>query len=75
MTDPPLLSISRLGYGLEIMGALGDNQKLGFDWNAQQHYLGVVLGYASSSRGSMRLEPAFVLSSESDHFMLRWGVA
>lgn len=75
MTDPPLLSMSRLGYGLEIIGALGDDQKFGFHWNAQQHYVGVVLGYALSSRLSVHLEPAFGLSSESDPFMLRMGVA
>lgn len=75
MTDPPLLSMSRLGYGLELIGALGNDQKFGFDWNAQQHYFGVVLGYAISSDCSMRLEPAFGLSGESDPFMLRLGVA
>jgi len=75
MTSPPLFSMRRLGYGLEIIGALGDGQKFGFNWNAQQQYLGVVLGYAISSNWSMRLEPAFGLSSESDHFMLRLGVA
>jgi hypothetical protein len=75
MTATPLLSIRRLGYGLEIIGALGDDQRFGFDWNAQQHYLGAVLAHAIASRWSMRLEPAFGLSSESDHFMLRLGVA
>lgn len=75
MTAPPALSMSRLGYGLEMTGALGDEHRFGFDWNAQQHYLGAVLTYAISSRWSMRLEPAFGLSDVSDHFMLRMGVA
>src|SRR5450759_3047608 len=74
MTEPPVLSLSRLGYGLEMIGALGDNQRFGFDWNAQQHYLGPVLTYAISSRWSVRLEPAFGLSDISDPFMLRMGV-
>jgi len=75
MTDPPALSVSRLGYGLEMIGALGDDQRFGFDWNAQQHYLGAVFTYAISSRWSLRLEPAFGLSDVSDPFMLRGGVA
>jgi hypothetical protein len=73
--SPPALSMSRLGYGLEMFGALGDNQRFGFHWNAQQHYLGPVLTYAMSSRWSVRLEPAFGLSDVSDPFMLRTGVA
>ena len=75
MNEPPLLSMSRLGYGLEMIGALGDNQRFGFYWNEQQHYLGAVLSYAISSRWSVRLEPAFGLSDVSDPFMLRAGVA
>lgn len=74
MTAPPAPFMSRMGYGLEMAGALGDNQRFGFDWNAQQHYLGVVLTYAVSSRSSARLEPAFGLSDVSDPFMLRTGV-
>jgi hypothetical protein len=71
MSAPPALSTSRLGYGLEIIGALGDNQRFGFYWNSQQHYLGPVLTYAISSRSSLRLEPAFGLSNVSDRFVLR----
>jgi hypothetical protein len=74
MSAPPALSMSRLGYGLEMTGALGDNQRFGFDWNAQQHYLGPVLTYAISFRWSVRLEPAFGLSNVSDPFVLRTGV-
>jgi hypothetical protein len=75
MTEPPMLSISRLGYGLEMIGALGNNERFGFYWNAQQHYIGAVLTYAISSSWSARLEPAFGLSDVSDHFILRTGVA
>ena len=75
MAAPPALSLSRLGYGLEMIGALGDEHRFGFDWNAQQHYLGAVLSYVISSSWSARFEPAFGLSDVSDHFMLRMGMA
>lgn len=75
MAAPPALSMSRLGYGLEMIGALGDNQRFGFYWSAQQHYLGPVFTYDFSPRWSVRLEPAFGLSNVSDPFMLRTGVA
>jgi hypothetical protein len=75
MTATPALSLDRLGYGLEIIGALGDDQRFGFHWNAQQQYLGAVFIYDLTSGWSMRLEPAFGLSEVSDHFMLRTGVA
>jgi hypothetical protein len=74
MTAPPALSLSRLGYGLEMMGALGNNQNFGFDWNAQQHYLGAVLMYSISPNWSLRIEPAFGLSDVSDPFMFRTGL-
>ena len=75
MTAPPALSISRLGYGLEMIGALGNNHRFGFDWNNQQHYLGIVFQYAISSHWSVRCEPSFGLSDVSDPFMLRTGLA
>jgi len=75
MTAPPALSLSRLGYGLEMIGALGDEPRFGFDRNAQQHYLGAVLSYVISSRWSARFEPAFGLTDVSDPFMPRMGVA
>ena len=75
MTEPPFLSMSRLGCGLEMIGSLGDDQRFGFDWNAQQHYIGAIFTYTISSSWSVRLEPAFGLSEVSDHFMLRTGVA
>ena len=75
MSAPPRFSVSRLGYGLEMMGALGDDERFGFYWNEQQHYLGAVLTYDISSQCSLRLEPAFGLSDVSDPFILRAGVA
>ena len=75
MSAPPALSTSRLGYGLEMIGALGNNQRFGLHWNAQQHYLGPVLTYTISSRYSVRLEPAVGLSNVSDPFVLRMGMA
>ena len=75
MAAPPALSMSRFGYGFEMIGALGDNQRLGFYWSSQQHYLGPVFTYDLSPRWSVRLEPAFGLSTVSDPFMLRMGVA
>jgi hypothetical protein len=75
MAAPPALSMSRLGYGLEMIGALGDNERFGVYWSSQQHYLGPVFTYDLSSRLSVRLEPAVGLSNVSDPFMLRMGVA
>ena len=67
--------MSRLGYGLEMIGALGDNQRFGLYWNAQQHYLGPVFTYTISPRYSVRVEPAVGLSNVSDPFVLRMGMA
>jgi hypothetical protein len=75
MPAPPALSKSRLGYGVEMIGALGDNERFGFYRNAQQHYIGAVFTYDLSPRWSVRVEPAFGLSNVSDRFMLRTGVA
>ena len=72
---PTARSMSRLGYGVEITGALGDNERFGFYRNAQQHYIGPVFTYDLAPRWSVRLEPAFGLSKVSDPFMLRTGVA
>jgi len=75
MTAPPALSLSRLGYGLEMIGALGDGDRFGVYRNEQQHYIGTVFTYDLSPRWSVRVEPAFGLSRMSDPFMLRTGVA
>lgn len=71
---PPALSMSRLGYGLEMIGALGDDSQFGVYWSRQQQYLGPVLSYDLSPHWSVRMEPAFGLSQVSDPFMLRTGV-
>ena len=75
MTAPPALSISRLGYGLEMIGALGNNHRFFSNLDAQQHYLGAVLQYTISSHWSLRIEPTVGLSKVSDLFMLRTGLA
>ena len=71
---PPLLSRRRLGVGLEMIGALGNNHQFGFYWQRQQHYLGPVFSYALTPQWTLRLEPTFGLSDVSDPFVLRMGV-
>ena len=71
---PPMLSLSRAGYGLETIGALGDTNQFGFDWHRQQQYLGPVFSYSLSQNWSVHMEPAFGLSDVSDPFVLRMGV-
>jgi len=75
MAATPALSGGRLGWGIEMIGALGDNKRFGFYWKTQQHYLGPVFTYDISSRWSARLQPAFGLSGVSDPFVLRTGVS
>lgn len=43
--------------GLEMAGALGNDHRFGFDWNAQQRYLGAVFMYASLPAGPCVLNP------------------
>lgn len=64
--SPPALSFQRLGYGLEMMGALGNADQFGFHWQRQQHYLGPVLRHSVSKRWAVALEPSFGLSDVSD---------
>jgi hypothetical protein len=71
---PPVLSLQRLGYGIEMIGALGNTHHFGFDWQRQQHYVGPVFSYSVSKRWTVHVEPAFGLSDVSDPFMLRMGV-
>lgn len=75
MPATPAISMSRVGYGVEMIGALGDDEQFGFHRNSQQHYIGPVFTYDLSPRWSVRVEPAFGLSKVSDPFMLRTGVA
>jgi hypothetical protein len=71
---PPVFSFQRLGYGVEMIGALGNTHHFGFDWQRQQHYVGPVFNYSVSKRWTVHVEPAFGLSEVSDPFMLRMGV-
>ncbi len=71
---PPALSFQRLGYGIEMIGALGDAHHFGFDWQRQQQYIGPVFSYSLRNRWSLHVEPAFGLSHVSDPFMLRMGI-
>ena len=71
---PPLLSLQRLGYGVEMLGALGDTHQFGFHRALQQHYVGPVFSYAVSPHWSLTVEPAFGLSAVSDPFVLRMGI-
>ena len=71
---PPTLSLQRLGYGVEMLGALGDTHQFGFHRDSQQHYIGPVFTYAVSPRWSLTVQPAFGLSAVSDPFVLRMGV-
>jgi hypothetical protein len=72
---PPALSLQRLGYGIEMIGALGNTHHFGFDWQRQQHYVGPVFTYSVSKRWTVSVEPAFGLSDVSDPFMLRMGIS
>lgn len=75
MAAPHSLSMSRLGIGLEMLGALGDNERFGVYLNSQQHYAGPVFTYALSPAWSMRFQPSFGLTDVSDPFMLRTGLS
>ncbi len=71
---PSALSFRRLGYGLEMIGALGNTDQFGFDWPRQQQYVGPVFSYALPRHWTVHAEPAFGLSDVSDPFVLRMGV-
>jgi len=72
MKAPSVFSFQRLGYGLEMIGALGDTHHVGFGAR-QQQYVGPVLSYALSRHWTIQIEPAFGLSHVSDPFVLRMG--
>ncbi len=71
---PPMLSVQRLGYGIEMMGALGDTDQFGFYWQRQQQYLGPVFSYALSKNWTAHVEPTSGLSAVSDPLVLRMGI-
>ena len=70
---PPVFSFQRPGYGLEMIGALGNTDQFGFDWQRQQQYVGAVFSYSVSKNWTLHVEPAFGLSDVSDPFVLRMG--
>jgi hypothetical protein len=74
MNVPPRLSLQRLGYGIEMMGALGNTKQFGFDWQRQQLYAGPVLSYVVAKRWTAHVESTFGLSGVSDPFVLRLGI-
>ena len=72
-SPPPVLSMRRLGYGLEMMGALGNQHQFGVVWPREQQYVGPVFNYTMSTHWSIAVEPTFGLSRVSDPFVLRLG--
>ena len=71
---PPALAVRRLGLGLEMAGALGDDRRFGVYIHSQQHYAGPVFTYIISPRWALRFQASFGLTDVSDPFMLRSGV-
>jgi hypothetical protein len=73
-TAPPILSLRRLGFGLEAMGALGNDQQFGLYWSREQQYAGPLIRYALSMSWTAQLELALGLSDVSDPSVLRFGL-
>jgi len=71
---PPVFSFQRLGYGIEMIGALGNTDQFGFDWQRQQQYVGPVFSYSVSKHWTVHVEPATGLSDVSDPLVMRMGV-
>lgn len=71
---PPMLSLQRLGCGIEMMGALGNAHQFGFDWSRQQQYVGPVFSYTVSKHWTAHVQSTFGLSDVSDPFVLRLGI-
>lgn len=71
---PPMLSLQRLGYGIEMMGALGDTDQFGFYWQRQQQYVGPVFSYTLSKNWTAHVEPTSGLTAVSDPLVLRMGI-
>jgi len=70
---PPPLSLQRLGYGVERLGALGDTHQFGFHRDSRQHYIGPAFTYAVP-HWSLTVQTAFGPSAVSAPFVLRMGV-
>jgi hypothetical protein len=71
---PPMISFQRMGYGVEVLGALGNTHDFGFHSQGQQHYVGPVFSYSLSKQWTVHVETAFGISDVSDPFVLRMGV-
>ena len=71
---PPRLSLRRLGYGIEMMGSLGNMEQFGFDWQRQQQYVGPVFSYVVAKHWTAHVESTFGLSGVSDPFVLRLAI-
>src|ERR1035438_1514669 len=71
---PPVFSLQRLGYGIEMIGALGNTDQFGFDWQRQQQYVDPVFSYSVSKHWTAHVEPTVGLSEVSDPLVLRMGV-
>lgn len=67
---PPVFSLQRLGYGIEMIGALGSTDHFGFDWQRQQQYGGPVFSYSVSRPWTAQVESAVGLSEVSDPLVL-----
>ena len=65
----------RLGYGIEMLGALGGANRFGIYPDEEQHYIGPLITYDLSPRWSLRAATAIGLTKVSDPFVLRLGVA
>ena len=75
MAKSPPSPIDRPGYGVEMLGALGDGHRFGVYPDEEQHYIGPVITYDLSPRWSLRAGAACGLTTMSDPFVLRLGVA
>ncbi len=71
---PRMFSFQRLGYGIEMIGALGNTDQFGFRWQRQQQYVGPVFSYAVWRHWTIQVEPAMGLSSVSDPLVLRMAL-
>ena len=71
---PGLLSLQRLGYGFEMIGALGNADHFSLASQRQQEYVGPVFSYSLSDRWNLHVAPTFGLSDVSDPFVLRMGL-
>ena len=74
-SEPPMFSCQRLGYGVEMLGALGNTNQFGIYWNREQHYLGPVISYVLAQNWTAHVEAVFGLTDVSDPVVFRMGLA